>query len=435
MRTIYSYLLLSLVVIVITSCNKNNTPIIEKLNKINGVKITALEKFDTTLFKSAYEIMIDQPYDHNDISKGNFKQRVLIFHSGNYSKPIVMETHGYNIWSDKETELCRLIKCNNLTVEHRFFGDSRPDSIPWKYLTIKQAAADHHRIIQIFKKIYNGKWITTGISKGGQTAIFHRTLYPNDVDISIPYVAPVNYSREDKRIHNFINNIPGTKEDRQKIKDFQIAMFKNKAKLIPLLKKYAQKKNYTFKMGFERALELNILEYSFAFWQWGNSSVDKIPSVNTTPEKMFKHLIRVSSFSFFEDKRVEVQRPFYYQALTEMGMYSYEIKPFKKFLKDTTDVTFDFTAPKGVSVKFRPELTQMAKKFVETTDKQMMYIYGEYDTWSATSAQISENNKNSIKMVLPKGHHGTRIRHFKDKQKEKIYKTLETWLNQKIERK
>ena len=36
-------------------------------------------------------------------------------------------------------------------------------------------------------------------------------------------------------------------------------------------------KNIDFKMGFDKALDLNILEYSFAFWQWGNTTISDIP--------------------------------------------------------------------------------------------------------------------------------------------------------------
>ena len=66
------------------------------------------------------------------------------------------------------------------------------------------AAADHHRIVEVLKLIYPGKWIGTGISKGGQTAMFHRYFYPEDVDISVPYVAPLNFSTEDQRFIHFL---------------------------------------------------------------------------------------------------------------------------------------------------------------------------------------------------------------------------------------
>ena len=93
---------------------------------------------------------------------------------------------------------------------HRFFDQSVPEGgIPWENLTIKQAADDQHEIIQaIRQKIYPAsKWISTGISKGGQTTIFHRYFYPADVDISVPYVAPLNLEYVDPRLDKFLNRL------------------------------------------------------------------------------------------------------------------------------------------------------------------------------------------------------------------------------------
>ena len=46
-----------------------------------------------------------------------------------------------------------------------------------------------------------------GISKGGQTTIFHRYFYPADVDISVPYVAPLNLEYVDPRLDKFLNRV------------------------------------------------------------------------------------------------------------------------------------------------------------------------------------------------------------------------------------
>ncbi|MFA7229201.1 MAG: hypothetical protein WC061_09205, partial [Melioribacteraceae bacterium] len=63
----------------------------------------------------------------------------------------------------------------------------------------------------------------------------------------------------------------------------------------------------------------------------------------------------------------------------------------------------------------------------------IIYIYGGNDTWTATSIQLLGEN-NSIKMVKKGGSHGTRISSFDGEQKEKIYRTLETWLGLQIKR-
>ena len=63
--------------------------------------------------------------------------------------PMVLMTAGYaNNWGDYRVELTQLLEANQLVVEHRFFGNSRPYPLDWSLLDIRQAAADHHRIVQ-----------------------------------------------------------------------------------------------------------------------------------------------------------------------------------------------------------------------------------------------------------------------------------------------
>ncbi|MDE7373780.1 MAG: peptidase, partial [Odoribacter sp.] len=160
--------------------------VLEKLKQIPGVSEVKEKKVEP--FGEYYEFWFEQPIDHTDASKGTFRQKVFLGHR-NADAPVIAELQGYQIGSGQEGELAALFKANQLTVEHRFFDQSVPQGgIPWEYLTIKQAATDHHKIIQAVKEaIYpTSVWISTGISKGGQTTIFHRYFYPKDVDISVP---------------------------------------------------------------------------------------------------------------------------------------------------------------------------------------------------------------------------------------------------------
>ncbi|MFT5750443.1 MAG: hypothetical protein ACI93S_001726 [Ancylomarina sp.] len=416
-------LILIILIGILASCQLKTPNLYTQLSELPNVSIAKIEG-DTT-FTEYYEMWFTQPIDHEKPELGSFKQRVLLGHH-DLSKPMVVEIQGYNIWTEKAGELSKLIDANQLTIEHRYFKQSRPDSLQWDKLTIKQAAADQHAVIQALKKIYKNKWISTGISKGGQTTIYHRYFYPNDVDISVPYVAPMNLSREDKRIHEHLATV-GTEESRKKVNDFQVACFEKKAELLPLLENLTKEKNWEFSMGIEGALDMNILEYSFAFWQWGNTKLTNIPNSNATTEALFKHLTKTSPFTFFEAKDIITQQPFFYQALTEIGMYSYEIAPFSKYINYDKDLTFDFTLPLGVSGDFNSSSMQAVNKWLQSDADKILFIYGEYDTWSATQVDLKDNSK-CKKFINPKGAHRTRIHSFPPKMQEEIIKTLETWL-------
>ena len=180
---------------------------LEKLKQIP--QVSDIQELKVDSFEEYYQFWFEQPVDHNDPSKGTFKQKVLLGHK-KQDAPVVAELEGYNIWSQQAGELTKLFNANQLTVEHRFFDESVPaGGIPWEYLTIRQAATDHHEIIQAIKThLYpRSKWISTGISKGGQTTIFHRYFYPEDVDVSVPYVAPLNLEYIDPRLESFLEKL------------------------------------------------------------------------------------------------------------------------------------------------------------------------------------------------------------------------------------
>jgi len=422
------YLLIITFIWISVSCQTQTKDLLTQLNDLPNVSVEKIVG-DTT-FTGYYEMWFTQPIDHEKPEQGSFKQRVLLGHH-DLSKPMVVEIQGYNIWTPKAGELSKLIDANQLTIEHRYFKQSRPDSLKWDKLTIKQAAADQHAVIQALKKIYKNKWISTGISKGGQTTIYHRFFYPNDVDVSVPYVAPMNLSREDKRIHQHLATV-GSNEAREKVKNFQIACFEKKDELLKLLEELATKKKWEFSMGLEGALDLNILEYSFAFWQWGNTGLNDIPMSDASAENLFKHLTKTSPFSFFEAKDIITQQPFFYQALTEIGMYSYEVSPFSKYISYEKDLTFDFTLPEGANGTFNPESMIAVNQWLQADAEKMLFIYGEYDTWSATQVELKDNKK-CQKYINPAGAHRTRIKSFPTEMQKEIVKTLENWLEMEID--
>lgn len=398
-----------------------NIPSIDSLKRIEG----------DTLFKETWELWFSQPLDHNNPNGETFPQRVIYNHI-DFNKPMVVAIEGYSLFSIRAEEPTKLLEANQINIEHRFFDKSRPkDSIPWTYLDIFQAATDQHKVIQAFKPFYGEKWISTGISKGGQATIYHRYFYPDDVDVSIPYVAPLNFSNEDQRVYYFLDNV-ATPECRAKIKEFQKELFVRKSTLMPLAQKYTDKMNYSFEFGLERAYDLNVLEYSFAFWQWSGFNCDQIPPVDVDDQKLFEHWIKVTSFDFFDDKSVDAVRPFFYQAMTEIGMYGYEVQLWQDYISDTTNITFDFTMPKGHKAVYNPEPMQKVNAWIQEEGNHMLYIYGEYDPWSATAVVLGTKT-NAVKFINPSGDHTTRINSFPKPMRDSILVTLENWLGVKID--
>ncbi len=382
-------------------------------------------------FESTYKIMVIQPIDHTNPEKGNFLQRVFVADKGK-NNPVLLITEGYGAGYAENprylNELSPIFNSNQICIEHRYFGESWPNPIEWKYLTVANAAADHHKITKLFKKYYSGKWINTGISKGGQTALYHRSLYPNDVDVTVAYVCPLNFGVEDGRHEKFIRDIPGTAVQREKIQQFQLAVLKNRKDILPKLQNYSDEKNFTYRIPMDAVLDYCVLEYSFSIWQWGRF-VDEIPPADTTTNELFAHLIKVSAPSYYSIEGMEATKSFFVQAAHELGYYGYDTKPFEKYLSIKTAKNYlsYIFLPDDYDLKYVRSTSKNVKKFIKKTDSEILFIYGEFDPWLASGFEVTDR-ENFLKIVKPGGSHSTRIGNLSDKQKEQVKFTLEKWL-------
>ena len=417
----------------------------ELLDRLRQIKeISGIKEMKVEGFSEYYEFWFEQPVDHGDASRGTFRQRVLLGHK-DFAAPVVVELEGYGIHSAGAGELTELFGTNQVVVEHRFFNDSRPaGATPWECLTLRNAATDQHRIIQALReKVYPGtRWISTGISKGGQTVVYHRYFYPADVEVSVPYVAPINLEYIDPRLEKFLDKLgdtpenrdllgEGGKEQKWQIFDFQKRCFERLAELQPLFDAYVDKRGYTYERvgGRDMALKMVILEFPFAFWQWGND-INEMPEEGVdTIEEWFAYLVKVSSPDFFCDQSIEGIQAFYYAALTETGMYAYNIKPFKKYFpRVKKQITFRYALPEGYeNAGFNAEQLAAIAEWLRTDAERILFIYGGMDPWTATAAELGDNTK-CEKYMKADGCHRTRVNSFEGMTRDIIVETLREWI-------
>ncbi len=398
--------------------------ILEELQNISRLQVEKINTFPG--YKESFLIRMTQPIDHEKPELGTFTQRIWLNHLDEKAS-MVMVTEGYSAPRNYQTEIAKELNANQIIVEHRYFLESTPKNKDWKYLTVKNAAADHHDIIQVFKKIYKGKWLTTGISKGGQTTLFHRAFYPRDVDVSVPYVAPINFYKEDPRLLEFFDNV-GSKEDRIKVHQFQVLVLKKKNDLLPLFIDYCNENKLTYSMGFEKAYELAVLEYPFAFWQWGNP-VSEIPGDSASNDEIMEHFIKGASPSYFADEVMKQYESFFYQAYKEIGYYSYvpgDLKPLMNCVKQDT-VSNSVFAPGGDTLTYNRNTMLYVKERLHKKNPRMVLICGEYDPWGATSFDVS-GMSHSLKVVKTKGSHKTRINNLSEAKKEEVWDILKKWM-------
>ncbi|HNP90586.1 S28 family serine protease [Macellibacteroides fermentans] len=419
--------LLLLLLLVIVSANASNKELYQKLCTLKGV--ITVDSLPSDYSSEKYVVTIRQPLDHKHPEKGSFTQRVVISHEG-FDRPTVLVTEGYGgdyaLNPRYQDELARLFQTNTVFVEHRYFSGSVPDSVDWQYLTAQNSASDLHLITTLFKQIYPQKWISTGISKGGQTALIYRAFFPNDVDITVPYVAPVSRSAEDGRHEPFLN-VVGDKKTRQAILSFQREVLKRRGEIIPLLEKFCMEKQLSFRISMNEVLDYCVLEYSFAFWQWGTPA-SHIPANTATTGVLFKHLTEISGPDYFATG--QPTQAFFIQAARELGYYGYDIEPFKDllFIRTSKDYLQRIMLPEGITIQFQPELYKKLTNFIETSDPRLIFVYGEYDPWTSVGITKLDGKKNMFVAIQPKGSHRARINTLPDSLRDKVIKTINLWL-------
>lgn len=406
---------------------QNLNQVLDKLSKQYNFSFEEIKS--DTFFIQKFVLNVKQAIDHQNPENGTFDQRVFLSHY-DYKSPTVFITEGYGAYYAANpryiNELSDLLNANQVCVEHRYFGKSVPTPIEWQHLTVYNAASDHHKIIEILKEIYSGKWINTGISKGGQTAMYHRYHYPEDVDATVAYVCPLNFSIEDKRVYRFLESVRDS-TSRKKVYDYQYEMLKNRTKYLPAFEELANKNELTFLMGISKAYELTVLEYSFAFFQWGNIPIDSIPSASSSIDIQIQHLNNVAGINWISEEGIAGLQPFFYQALKEIGFYGYDISPFKDVVSFKENPVFDFASPEGITVIYDPVPMQKVDEFIRHKATNMIFIYGESDPWSSTAVDLTYNN-NLVKIVKPGGNHSTRIKNLPQKDYELVMRTLTDWL-------
>ena len=363
----------------------------ELQKKLEGLKgISGIEKLESDHYAEKYLVRITQPVDHKNPAAGTFTQRVIVAHVG-FDRPTILVTEGYGaayaLNPRYQEELSKLLDANMVFVEYRYFLESTPTPCNWEYLTAE-----------------------------------------NDVDFSVPYVAPLNRGVEDGRHEPFLRKV-GTKKDRQKIEAFQIEILKHKDEIVPMLEKFCKDKKLEFRIPIAEVLDYCVLEYPFALWQWGTPT-SVIPPLTSDAKTLFYHLVDISGPDYFAENQPNIS--FFVQAARELGYYGYDTKPFRKYL--TIDSSRGYLnrimLPKELvdKVEYRPELYHKVYDFLRDNDPKMIFIYGEVDPWSATRVPIFKGKVNEQVYIQPGGSHRARIGNMPEDMKEKILTQINKWL-------
>jgi len=379
-------------------------------------------------FKNEYVLYIDQPIDHNNPALGTFQQRIFLSHYDRKA-PVVFVTEGYAA-RNRDYELSKILKANQIIVEYRYNGKSAPAKLDYKYLTNDQAMEDLHAIRMAFKKVYKKKWISTGISKGGTTCLIYKSKYPDDVDVTVSYVGPLPKAREDERMDELIIEKMKSSPCGKKIDELQKFALRNDDEIIPKIDSLAKADKITFnRVSTAKAMEFAVLELTFSFLQMGYSC-DDVPEMLTV-NSVFNYLKEIVGFDFYCDQTIDYFEPAFYQFMTENGYYGFIHKPFEGLLDDLNQYDNEIFAPQGIPLEFDKDYMTRVRVFLHHFGDKVIYIQGGNDPWAACRF-VPPAERDAVYIEKEGASHRLRIDGLDNAQQHEIYDALKRWLRVKI---
>ena len=115
--------------------------------------------------------------------------------------------------------------------------------------------------------VCSGPWVNTGGSKSGETALFHRRFYPDDVEVTVAYVAPLVFGAPDWHFPSFFDQV-GTAESRTAVRAFQRRLLEDRETFVAMVEPWFERNGYTFSADADRVFEGRASGYEWNFWQY-----------------------------------------------------------------------------------------------------------------------------------------------------------------------
>jgi hypothetical protein len=399
--------------------------VLAKLRALDGVTVEQLPtEADPYDF---FVLRFTQPVDHAAPGGATFQQRVSLLHR-DLDAPMIALTSGYwDYYGDNLYELTTLLAANQISIEHRYFGESRPEPADWSHLTIRQMADDQHRIIRALRDVYPGAFLTTGGSKGGMTATYHRRFHPDDVEGTVPYVAPISFAAPDARYAAFLDTI-GPPTCRDELRALATEMLQDRrAALLARAEAQAAEDGHAYtRIELGPALEASVAGLEWAFWQYfGVNYCTLVPKPGDGDDELWTFLDMISPVTDNDDESIGQFEAYYHQAYAQLGYPDAGAAYLDPYLL-YTDADYERALPAGIPAYDGGAAMQDIDAFVKGEGERMLFIYGEWDPWTGGSYQLGQA-ADSLLVTQPQGTHGARIGRLPDLERTLAFGKLSAW--------
>jgi hypothetical protein len=368
-----------------------------------------------------------QPVDHANPTGPTFLQEVSLLHKDE-AAPLIVHTSGYwDYYLDHTVELTVLLSANQISIEHRYFASSRPANPDWSKLTIEQMADDEHAIVTALRTIYTGKALSTGGSKGGMTAIFYRRFFPDDVDGTVPYVAPISFGAPDTRYASFFDTV-GTDACRQAVRDVATEMLAHRrAAMEQRAQQQAADKGYQYtRVLLGPAVESAIDSLEWSFWQYyGVTVCAQVPAVTATDDALWQFLDKISPPSDSDDESTAQFDAYYYQAYFQLGYPDGGADYLKPYLM-YSDADYIHSLPTAQPTYDMGAAMHDIDSFVQQQGDRFVFVYGEWDPWTAGKFTLG-GATDSLELIQAQGTHGSHLTRLAPADRDAAFAKIAAW--------
>lgn len=394
-------------------------------------------------YAELYQVFFNQPVDHNSPSAGTFRQKAYLFYVGN-DRPTVLYTCGYTLSDVYKkipfVDIAYNMNANLVMVEHRYFGDSKPSNpTDWTYLTISQAAADHHAIIQALKPLLPREWVSTGTSKDGMTSVFLRYFYPDDITVTTAFCSPFITSLDYRPMGRYLQEESGTTEERSQMRALMNRLLQDGerglfARFLQLLEEnnLSDPDNaYTYTTYVN-----GCIHYFFSFFSYQTPATRHMADLNLPDDKL---LTTVFEEVFKQEDNSDFY-PYNIQIAKELGTYINDFTPYADLLEGTTfDINELLKDPSGLKPEDQwlyqtydnTKLTDIRNRFIPSTTCPILFVYSKDDPW--TGARPDQINEQYSKMIInPLGIHNHDINnteHYKPETCQEVMDFIARYVN------
>ena len=463
--------------------------VVSALKAIDGVidakPFMLTERFDyynlEYITKTAYYFNFKQPVDHNNPSRGWFKQQCVLTLAGTAgnSRPTVLHTQGYALGKEQnrldmigEPALVSVLEANCLQVEYRYHGWSLPEGYTnnFHYLTAKQQSDDLHAIVTAIKQSgligASSKWVSTGVSKNGMTTAHYAYHYPNEMDAYVPFCAPFLLSLTEKGPYSYILSKEAFDNDTEEMEKVKAAIraYVGDRALQAEVVNYAKQSNPFYAPYSDEDVRLVVLAMLFNNYFNKMSYVNYarweylVPKAGDSFGKFVNFIVSDASTRYDAEKEEEYKRrketvedlepgstnplsplaptraatvarydAYYVQVCIELGGFVNDLSWVEDLLTpEEKQYLTRFNSPDVFGVTY--DGGKFIREFFEGMKQStcpMMFVYGMQDPW--TGGQIPDDclGPNSQKLYIHNGTHNDYIDKWNASERNQLFH----WLN------